>query len=459
MTALCFGDDSPVELLHRRAAPGPRGVPSSGPDSKPSLPGPAVPSLALWLALLATSGFAASSPPATNAAPASPWSTSVQLGARESFDSNVFLQSTTPLANRESFVTTVLPRLGACWKADGSTFSASYAPEIAFFHDEPSENSTTHRLQADASIVGDGRLFECNAAFTDIDGSSVGPTWSGPGGAPATGGPAVRDRRDAAIVRAGGRLRQDLADAWFFRPGGTFYLHDFQTEHRASRGYQNYVDRSEFTVGTDIGRSVREDCRTWIGYRFGAQDESRLLNFRDECDNRLQRVLLGAEGTFARNVKGCVAVGPDWRAYGDRVPAAFGNRHRTTLFLDASLTVTPSPSDTVTASAREFEQPGFGGCAAYDDLTLDLTWRHRWAGPARWMVGAGVRAYHTDFLAPVVRNDWVCSANGVLGRRLSSHLNAEASYAFEEGLTRDDRASGREYRRHLVGLGVNYAFQ
>lgn len=69
-----------------------------------------------------------------------------------------------------------------------------------------------------------------------------------------------------------------------------------------------------------------------------------------------------------------------------------------------------------------------------------------------------VRAYNTDFLAPVVRNDWVLSGNALVNYTLAARWNAEMSYVYERGLTRTANASGREYERHLIALGIKYTF-
>jgi hypothetical protein len=83
------------------------------------------------------------------------------------------------------------------------------------------------------------------------------------------------------------------------------------------------------------------------------------------------------------------------------------DRTQWNLFIDASLTFAPSKADTVAASIKQFEQPGFGGRSAYEDLTYDVSWRHRIQ--EKLTLGIGGRAYNTDFLGPVNRNDWVLS--------------------------------------------------
>lgn len=386
---------------------------------------------------------------------AKPFVWGVDAGVREAFDSNVYLQSQTDLANQASWQTALLGHVSGAWSSTPWNLRLGYFPEATYYPGESSEDFVSHRVLADAGFKGETTSVELAGSGVLIDGDSEGIIWTGPGGAPVTGGPAVRDRRDAAVYRGSLRIIQHQG-SWVVRPHATVYHHDFRTVQKATPGYQNYVDRKEFTVGADVGRSVTAGSLAWLGYRYGEQDEALLLGYPEEYDNRFHRFLGGIEGTFRPWLKATVAVGPEVRRYGDAVPASFGDHEVVNFFADASITVIPSPSDSVVLSAKNFQQPGFSGRSAYDDLTLDVAWRHRVS--ANWSVGVGGRAYSTDFLAPVVRNDWVLSVNGFVHYDWNRHWSSEASYAFEDGETKDPGASGREYQRHWVALGVKVVF-
>jgi hypothetical protein len=194
-----------------------------------------------------------------------------------------------------------------------------------------------------------------------------------------------------------------------------------------------------------------------LGYRFGQQHQAQLFDFPERYNNAFHRVLAGVEGNVASRVKLSLTIGPEFRRYGDNVPVAFGDRDRVNLFFDATAVLLPTDRDTFTLTARQFQQPGFSGRAAYDDLLVELAWRHRLS--QTWTVGAGGRAYNTDFLAPVVRDDWILSANALLNWALAPRLNAECSYQFEDGQTRDRNADGRTYSRHLVAIGLRFDFR
>lgn len=392
---------------------------------------------------------------ATEAARAA-WKVGIQAAVKEAFDSNVHLQSETDLANRSSFVSTLMAGVSGAWNPGRPTFRLDYQPEINWFHAEPSEDFVVHRGSGRFGWKGLGTVLDVSASVVGIDGSSTGPTYCGPGGAPATGGVPVRDRRDAVVYRGQAQVAQSMG-RWFVRPSATVYEHDFRTVQRMDPGYLNYVDRNEFTVGADLGWGEDDAPRIWLGHRYGRQDQSPLLGFPEEYDSRFHRVLAGVQATLVEWFDVSVLVGPEFRTYEATVPMGFGSLSKLNLFLDTTLTIRAGKADTVTLAARRFEQPGFAGRAAYEDMTLDVSWRHK-LGKA-WTLGVGGRAYGTDFLEPVQRDDWVLSVNTLVHWVATPDLAAEASYAYEAGETRTPGATGREYGRHLLAVGVRYTLR
>lgn len=388
--------------------------------------------------------------------PNTPWRFTATAAVREAFDSNVYLQSQTPRANQQSLITSFLPQATVEWNpAPAFGINLTCASQANFFHSEPGEDFVAHNIRVTSAGQAKKTSYESTTSLSFIDGSSISPTWTGPGGAPATGGPSIRDRRDAAIYHTWLRVTQNFGD-WFIRPVFAFYLHDFKTEQRSSPSYQNYVDRNELVGGLDLGRSLTDATALWTSYRFGAQNQAKLLTFPEEYDNTFHRLLFGLEGRPTEWLVVSIVLGPEFQHYGNKVPSTFGDHDVVNLFFDVTVTARPSKKDTFTVSAKQFDQPGFGGRSAYKDLNCELTWKHKFSN--RWSADMGGRAYNTDFLPPVVRNDWVFSANTSVHCIISAHLTAELSYAYENGLTRDSNASGREYDRHFVSLGCKYAF-
>ena len=353
-------------------------------------------------------------------------------------------------------VTSFLPQASVAWNPS-TAFGASlaYAPEITVYHAASAENYFANRATLTLGGKNDSFAYESTTSLVWINGSSVGPTWTGPGGAPATGGPAVRDRRDAAVYRTSLRFTEGFGK-WLVRPVFSLYVHDFQTEHRSTAGYQNYVDRNEFLGGGDLGRRLTDKLTLWAGYRYGVQGQAQLLAYPEQYDSTFQRVLGGIEGQPVSWLRTMISIGPEFRHFGDKVPVTFGDHYRLNLFVDGSVTVTPSKMDSIVLSIKQFEQPGFSGKSVYQDLTYDVSWKRKLDD--RWNAGVGFRAYNTDFLRPVVRNDWVLSDSIFLNCAITAHLNGELSYVYETGLTHDLHVSAREYSRHLLSLGIRYLF-
>lgn len=394
-----------------------------------------------------------------------------ELSVRESFDSNVYLQDVEPSPSvtnavkpfQESFVTSVTPRLALDWKPMAEfNLATSYAPEVVRYHAEPSENHETHRVALTMSGQVGIVSWEQFNTLNYIDGNKEGLTFGiiengVPAGAPAIGGIPIRDRREALIYRNGFRAFHPHAK-WFFRPVAWSYVHDFRTETRSRAQYpfyQNYVDRNDFTVGIDTGYKAFKNAYLIVGYRYGFQDETPLPGESVHYSNEYNRFVVGIEGKVADWMKIMGVIGPDYRDYAKATPPGF-DEHHTSLYYDATISLTPTKRDTITLLARKFEQPAFGAPSAYEDITWEIAWRHQL--DQRFTVGTGFRAYGGEWLSPVRRDDWIYTASALLNYVHNQHLSGELSYGYDWSESRVPNTSGREYTRHLVALGMKYAF-
>jgi hypothetical protein len=389
--------------------------------------------------------------------PEKPWSVCASIAVKEAFDENVFLQNATSNAFHHSFVTSVSPTAGVSFKPD-QAFNAtlSYSPAVTFFHSEPNEDFSSHRVQLAMEGAASETRWEVSDTFLAIDGSNSGPTFSGPGGAPAAGAPQIRDRRDAMLERGQARVTQRFG-SWFVRPVISGYYQDFQTLQSISPGYQNYVDRSDWNAGADVGKTICSDTSLTIGYRYGQQTQARLLDFPEHYNNSYHRVLFGLEGKPARWITLSLSAGPEFRHYGNAVAATFNNRDELIPFVDASVTFGVGTRDTAILSAKVFEQPRFSGRSSYVDSTYEMNWRHRFG--EKLSVGVGVRAYNTEFLKPANRDDWIVTPSVVAAYTFNRHLSAEVSWLFDDAFSLVQDTEGREYTRNAVSLGVKYAFK
>lgn len=388
------------------------------------------------------------------------WTSSTSLAVRVAYDNNVFLQDRGTLAGRESMVTSLQPALGLAYKA-GPGFGAAvnYAPEVVFYHAESSEDYVAHR--ANVSFTGKVRdtAWEWLNTALAIDGSSLSPMFTGGGDAPAIGGLPLRDRRDAVMYRGGIKVTHTRANT-FFRPVLSLYVHDFQTEqHRTNEpgfaGYQNYVDRAEYSGGLDAGYRIAE--KTWfvVGYRLGHQEQKKNQHHAaSRYSNDYQRFLVGLEGTPAEWLRLNLQAGPDVRNFPN--PAPGFDPDEMIYYVDASATLTPSRWDSVTLSARRFQQPAFSSHCVYEDIVYEVSWKHK--ASDRVMTSAGFKVYGGDWQAPVNREDWIFTPSASLSYAPDRHRSAELAYSYDWVESRVPNTPGREYRRHLVALSAKYSW-
>ncbi|MEK7677290.1 MAG: outer membrane beta-barrel protein [Verrucomicrobiota bacterium] len=381
-----------------------------------------------------------------------------ELTVRETFDSNVYLQDVSPLAHRESFVTSVMPKIGLEYRiCPAFKVSPFYSPEVVRFHAEPSEDYVAHR----GGLILGGNVqevtWEQQSSVTWIDGSKLGLSFTGPGGAPAIGGIPIRDRRAAVVYRNSFRAFHPIGD-WFFRPMALSYVHDFRTEQRdpaIDPVYQNYVDRNDITGGLDVGFKSFKDAYLVAGYRYGQQEEPPLPGRTTHYSNVYHRFLVGFEGTITGWLKGAIAIGPDYRDFARHTPANFDDHH-TKLFIDASAAVTLTKQDTIAVIVKQYEQPAFGTPSVYEDITYEASWKHQCDD--RFTAAAGFRAYGGDWLSPVSREDWIYTPSVMMSYVFTKQLSGELSYSYDWVESKVPNTEGREFTRNLVMLGMKYAF-
>ncbi|HWA86951.1 MAG TPA: hypothetical protein VG710_12055 [Opitutus sp.] len=389
------------------------------------------------------------------------WKTSATLSTRAGYDSNVFLQDSAPAP---SYSGAVRPRVGsfvgdlaASVAVEGAVspqlnLAASYAPEAMWFHTQSGEDNVTHRLSLLFSGRGDATTWSLQSAATRIDGASQGPIFGCEGGATAIGGIPLRDRRDAFIERSTFKLTRTRG-AWFLRPVATAYFHDFLTKQSSRPGYENYIDRSEYTGGIDLGRNVSAQDRLYLGYRYGRQDQLKLLGVDSPYDWNLQRFLAGFEGVPVAWLKLNLLAGPELRRAARPLPTGCDD-DRTVWWLDASASVTAGPRDTIALNARRYAQPSFASFGSYEDITYEGLWRHDFG---RGLVAnAGYKAYGGKWMATAVRSDWILTPSLALSYALNRRLSLDANWSADRASSRVPAKPGREYVRQLSFLSARY---
>ncbi len=391
-----------------------------------------------------------------------------EVTARVGYDSNVYLQdvepdlTTYPNAVRpfqDSMVISVTPKIAFNWNQSAAFKAAfSYAPEVTRYLSESSEDYVAHRFGLNLGGTVKNVLWECPNSVTWIDGSKEGLTFGGPGGAPSIGGIPIRDRKAAFVLKNMVRTTHKVGD-WFFRPTATGYIHDFMTEKRDPAqypGYQNYVDRNDIGGGIDAGYQILKDTYLVLGLRYGRQEERPLPWSPYEYSNRYARLLPGLEGKLTDWLKVNISAGPDYRDFYAAVQPGF-NDHNTVGYVDSSVVLSPATSDTVTLTFKRFEQPAFGAPSMYEDITYDLLWKHSF--DKRFSATAGFRAYIGEWIAPVLRDDYIYTPSASVAYTCK-HWSAEVGYSYDwttSAVTSID-TSGREFTRHLAWISARYSF-
>jgi hypothetical protein len=404
--------------------------------------------------------------------------TQAELGLGIGYDSNVYLQDVDPdpagvaqaaadglevvRPNQGSLVATVQPRFSLAY-APGPALqvSAGYSPELVYYTEEPSENHVVHRGTLGLGGAFGKLTWELPNTFIYIDGGKLGPTFGLPGDIPAIGGVPLRDRREAFIFRNSFKASYPVGK-FLLRPVATAYLHDFRTEQRPSGTgyrYENYIDRQEVAGGLDLGYAVADRTYLLAGYRFGAQEQHRLLGVDSPYDNHFHRFLLGAEGSPWPWLRLAVLAGPDLRVYHDdrlsAVAPAF-QKDELLVYVDALVTVKPTARDTVTLLNRRYQQPAFASPSMYEDITYDVTWRRQF--DPQWSARTGFRIYVGDWQGPVNREDWIYTVSAGLAWAPVAKVTAELGYGYDWVESRVPNTVGREFTRHVVALNVKYAF-
>ncbi|MBI5686221.1 MAG: hypothetical protein HZC54_14205 [Verrucomicrobia bacterium] len=382
---------------------------------------------------------------------------------KESFDSNVFIQDHGDLANRQSWVTSLMSGVGAGYQ-DSPEFRvlASYSPEVVFYHSESSEDHVAHCGTLNLGGNAGDTTWDVLNGIVWIDGNNLGPRFTGGGDIPAIGGIPVRDRRDAAIYRSSIRVTQTLGK-FFLRPTFNSYLHDFQTEfHQTTEpgfaGYENYISRYDIGGGLDAGYEVA--ARTWLvlGYRYGHQEQSEnQFGLSSPFCNNYHRFLVGIEGAPTGWLKLNMMAGPDVRDFTSATPAGF-DPNELLYFVDASASITPTRQDTVTVKLTRYEQPAFSSHSMYEDIVYDVSYRRKFND--RLTAGVGFKVYGGDWQAPVNRDDWIYTPSAMLACNFTKHLTGDLAYSYDwvDSEVPGTITAGREFTRHIVSLGLKYAF-
>lgn len=377
--------------------------------------------------------------------------TKVSLTLKEMFDSNVYLQSVTPIADEESLVSIIVPAITADFTRSAMLKgTASYSADINIYHSASSETFARH-TGALRLTGGEGSWsYSFRGGVIVVDGNKYGPTYTGPGGGPAIGGPERQGRRAQDVYTTSTAVTYSAGN-FIVRPLFTSRNQDFRTYRIARAGYQNFANRGEYVGGLDVGVKHSPALTSFLSYRAGRQYHQNILGVNNNFSNTLSRVLAGVEGAITPWAKAELLFGSDYREF-TRSAVGLTDRTKTKFYSNSTLTLTPTKADTVTLSYVRFLQPAFGGRNAYEDITGDIQYRRTLS--AKLTGGLGYR-YYAGFFELGNRHDIIHFASALLAYKLST--TSLLTFEYQHATTDADHfavpdTSGREFDRDQFSL-------
>lgn len=376
------------------------------------------------------------------------------MRVEEAYDSNVFLQDSTDLGNRDSMVTVLQPSLEIGWKSAPLNVDFGYQPRISLYQSESGENNQAHAFTLNCAGGHGALAFDLTNAFTVVNGPDKPPLYTGQGGLPAIAGFAVRDRRDALWLKQGAKVTWK-GENTFVRAVYSGYIHDFRAQQRDISGYCNYVDRQNFNGGLDAGYRVWPNTWAVAGYRCGEELQDDLFERPLNYSNRYQRLLLGVEGQPAKWIKLSVLAGPSFHEFTEQLPEGFGRDH-TKLYIDGTLSLMPTAHDSFQLTLSRFEQMASGGCAAYEDIVYKVGYNRVLSRGLD--LKAEFKVYRGEFEPSAVRDDTIYTPAIGLNWKLKHGFILGANYAYEWAESDVPETPAREYHRHYVALSFSGSF-
>ena len=409
-----------------------------------------------------------------------PWLVDLSLTLKESYDDNVFLAgaalsalptsytvppgSVAALKDESSWVTAVSPKIGFdaapligahLWKA----LSLTYAPDFAIYHSAASETFEAHRFFASAKAKTDTLSLSVDDSFAYVHGNDVGPFY--PGNLfSAIGIAAPRERREQ-IQDRGALAFQFTLGHCFIRPVAGLLYYDLMTFKTNVMGYMNYVDRYDVNGGADLGYQPGPELAFSLGYRYGYQYQEKFDFSPFNSSGNYQRLLAGICGHPWPWLEFNLLGGPDLRDYPqDTAPriTPINDKHLTTYYGEASVSVKPTPKETLTFKYKQFLWVSSIGKVPYFDSSYVLSYQRPLIGPLSLELAGKLLSadYTVGNLPACQRDDLQYSMSVGLGYALGKHANLTFAYSCDlgrNGLEGFPNPQVREYDHNLFSLG------
>lgn len=384
----------------------------------------------------------------------------VDASAKETYDDNVYTYEFGPLGNRASWVSQGMLHLGVKVDAgEAGTWTPSYTWEGNEYHQAEEESHQKHTARLEFAGKNGDWSWQGDLQQMYTDGATESPIWNGPGGLPATGAPEVRNRRRNFMLEHTAQITW-RPGAWWTRAVYRGQLHDFMTDYSSVKSCQNFVDRTDFSLGLDVGRSVLKDWDLFAGIRVGEEDQALMRGSSVQYDNRYLRVLGGVQGHIFPWLKVDAEAGPDFRDFYSSLPAG-EMTERTEVYYRGSLGFRLGPQDNITLSGKQYLFPSSSGYGMMREGLWDAEYRHElvsesFGGP--WLACiAGFRVNEDDFF-PADRRDRIFTPR-LEWRTIWKHpWNLRAAYEYSWAESDVPNTPAREFDRTRISLAVAWKY-
>jgi len=408
------------------------------------------------------------------------WLTDFSFGIKESYDNNVFYVSGRNAPERDSWITTVSPKIGfnfAPLLGDQKilqVLALGYAPDFVTYHEVSSEDYNAHRIATTLAGKTDAFTFYGENGFNFIDGSKEAPIYAGNDSqrsAYATAAP--RERRQQMQDRAKINLQYDVG-SWFVRPTAYLLDYDLLTDLKTNAGYQNYASRYDVNGGADLGYRVNPNVAVTLGYRYGHQYQEQFPTAIDKTHTSspsdYQRVLAGVEGKPFNWLTVSVQGGPDFRTYPETSATHItpvDDHHPIKYYGEAAITAQLDAKDSLTFKYKQYQWVSSTGKVPYFDSLYDLMY-HRVLTKALSLDLEG-RIQSSDYTSgtgtSADRDDWLYVGAASLTYAFTPNLSVNLAYTAQLGRNQQDNLEAikvdgrnRQFDDHLVSLGATFKF-
>lgn len=421
------------------------------------------------------------------------WLKELSFGIKESYDDNLLRVSGKGLPIESSWVTVDSLKLGVDLTAlgDGSpgiiqTLSIFYEPDRADYSQAHSADFTAHHVNTLLNGKSGNLRFSVDDAFLYNDGNDLAPIYALNQLSNASANQNDKYRNALAHAPSRERLKQiqDRYTAFvqydskylFLRPISSLnYINMgtllFNTSIAPYKGYQDYVDRYDINVGTDIGLKLSPNWALTLGYRDGYQYQQQYAEAINSdqhfSSNHYQRLLFGLEGRQdGLTVK--LAAGPDFRDFNPNTP--INDLHTTRIYAEAAITENFSPTQSITANYKDYIFVSSTGLVPYEEYTYSLL--YHWSATKQLSVDLGVKLFEHNYTlgddqagsAPSLREDLDYEGVGGLTYAMTPHLIARIGYNFDDGqnglksLPAKYAPDYRAFKEGVFSSGLQYRF-